>query len=152
VLLTGWYQGLSALDAGDPFDRAFWEQVSTLRAVVGKGLEQLRGEGRIGSSLDAEVDLYCDAPLLGRLARLGDELRFVLITSAARIQAEAEAPAEATESEIPGLRLRVRPSEHPKCVRCWHHREDVGQHPSHPELCGRCVENLEGAGEARRFA
>ncbi len=152
VLLTGWYQGLSALDTGDPFDRAFWEQVSALRAVVGKGLEQLRGEGRIGSSLDAEVDLYCDDPLLPCLAGLGDELRFVLITSAARIHAETEAPAEATESEMPGLRLSVRPSEHPKCVRCWHHREDVGQHPGHPELCGRCVENLEGAGEARRFA
>ena len=152
VFLAGWYGGLFALDAGDPFDRSFWEQVTALRASVGKRLEQLRMEGRIGSSLDAEVDLYCDANLQNRLGRLKDELRFVLITSYARIHPEAEAPTEAVATDIPGAKLVVNPSPHPKCVRCWHHREDVGEHPTHPELCSRCAANVEGAGETRRFA
>ena len=109
-------------------------------------------EGRIGSSLDAEVDLYCDANLQNRLGRLKDELRFVLITSYARVHPEAEAPTEAVVTDIPGAKLVVNPSPHPKCVRCWHHREDVGEHPAHTELCSRCVANVEGAGETRRFA
>ncbi len=152
VLLTGWYRGLFALEAGDPFDRGFWEQVLALRAAIGKRLEELRVGGQIGSSLDAEVGLYCDTNLLERLSRLGEELRFVLITSAVRIAPEDQAPPDAVASEIPGLRSVVRPSSHPKCVRCWHHREDVGRHPDHPELCGRCVDNVVGPGEVRRFA
>jgi isoleucyl-tRNA synthetase len=85
---------------------------------------------------------------------MGDELRFVLLTSAARVAALAEAPADAQrvgldEGEIA---LRVTPSEHPKCVRCWHYRADVGSDPEHPELCGRCIENVSGAGETRRVA
>jgi len=152
VFLADWYRGLFSLDEGDPFDRALWEQVTALRASVGKRLEQLRVEGRIGSSLDAEVDLYCDDNLLQRLGRFGDELRFVLITSDARLHPEAEAPSEATQTEIPGIKLVAVPSPHPKCVRCWHHREDVGRDDAHPELCGRCAENVAGPGEVRRFA
>ena len=84
------------------------------------------------------------------LGRLGDELRFVLITSAARVHELHEASGNGTE--LDGLRLKVAKSLHGKCVRCWHFREDVGADAAHPELCGRCVENLEGGGEQRRYA
>ncbi len=152
IFTETWYEGLFALDDDDPFDRRFWEQVMEVRTAVGKRLEQLRADGVIGSSLDAEVDLYCDDSLRDLLERLGDELRFVLITSYARIHPLAERPEEAPLSDLEGLAIGARASEHPKCVRCWHHREEVGADPRHPELCGRCVDNVEGDGEQRRFA
>jgi len=150
IFLERWYDGLFPLDAGDPFDRAYWRQVIEVRNAVGKAMEAFRAAGN--SSLDAEVDLYCDADLRGRLEQLGDELRFVLITSAARLHDLAEQPEGLESSELAGLAVRVSPSENPKCVRCWHHRADVGADPEHPELCGRCLENLVGDGETRRFA
>jgi isoleucyl-tRNA synthetase len=81
-------------------------------------------------------------------------LRFVLITSYARVHDIAARPDAAVKADVPGLQLwlRVTPSAHAKCVRCWHHREDVGGNPEHPELCGRCVENVAGEGEQRRYA
>jgi isoleucyl-tRNA synthetase len=152
VFLTGWYGGLFALDAGDPFDRALWQDVLSVRIAVSKHLEEARKEGLIGSSLDAELDLYCGPELAETLGRLGGELRFALITSEARLHPLADRPAEARETEMEGLAVMVRRSGHPKCVRCWHHRADVGSDPEHPELCGRCVENVTGEGETRRFA
>jgi isoleucyl-tRNA synthetase len=117
-------------------------------------LEKLRVAGGIGSGLDAEVDLYCDGALAADLGKLADESRFFLITSYARVHPLAARPTEAVEVQIDGqpLAIRILPSAHAKCVRCWHHREDVGQNAEHPELCGRCVENAFGAGETRRFA
>jgi isoleucyl-tRNA synthetase len=152
VFLTGWYGGLFALDAGDPFDRALWQDVLSVRIAVSKHLEEARKEGLIGSSLDAELDLYCGPELAETLGRLGGELRFALITSEARLHPRADRPTEARETEMEGLAVMVRGSGHPKCVRCWHHRADVGSDPEHPELCGRCVENVTGEGETRRFA
>jgi isoleucyl-tRNA synthetase len=112
----------------------------------------MRKDGTIGSSLDAEVTLFCDQQLGELLAKLGDELRFVLITSDARLGRLDEAPTGAQSTELPGLRVAVEASAHQKCPRCWHHRPDVGSHPDHPELCGRCVVNVTGQGEVRRFA
>ena len=77
----------------------------------------------------------------------GDELRFALITSAASVTSEEDAGA--TQTELAGLKVRVVPSQHAKCDRCWHHREDVGSNPDHPDLCGRCITNIEGEGEVR---
>ena len=110
------------------------------------------GAGAVRGSLDTAVTLYADAGLAATLAALGDELRFVLITSAATVLPLAEAPDGAAGTELAGLRLQVVPSEAPKCERCWHRREDVGSHAGHPGLCGRCVENVEGAGEQRFYA
>ena len=152
VFTATWYQGLFALDAGDPFDRAFWSRVLAVRTAIGRQLEAARNAGEIGAALDAEIDLYCAPELQAVLNRLGDELRFVLITSEARVHELAERPADAEESDLDGLAVRIRPSKHQKCVRCWHRRDDVGGHAEHPELCGRCVENLDGAGELRRYA
>jgi len=152
VFVETWYEGLFALDQNDSFDRDFWARVVGIRTAVGKQLELLRANGVIGSSLDAELDLYCDDQIKADLEKLGDELRFVMITSYARVHALQAKPAEAVETDLAGLYLLARASEHEKCGRCWHHREDVGSHADHPTLCGRCVENVDGSGEVRRIA
>jgi isoleucyl-tRNA synthetase len=154
VFLTTWYQGLFAISDADPFNAAYWERLLNVREVVSKKLERLRVEGGIGSSLDAEVSLYCDGELATDLTRMGDELRFFFITSYTHVYPLAAAPSDAETVQINGqpLVLEAMASNHDKCVRCWHHRMDVGHYPDHPELCGRCVENAFGAGEQRRFA
>jgi isoleucyl-tRNA synthetase len=134
------------------FDRSFWDRILAARVAVSPHLEAARKTGAIGSSLDAELDLWCDAGLRETLGRLGDELRFVLICSYVRLHPMDERPAEAADTELPVLAVRVSTSAHPKCVRCWHHRADVGVDPTHPELCGRCVKNVAGGGETRRYA
>jgi isoleucyl-tRNA synthetase len=151
VFTETWYEGLFD-DVGGALDSSAWAQVIAVKGAVGRQLEQMRKEGVIGSSLDAEVELYCDGGLRPVLEALGGELRFALITSEARVAPLAEAPGEAVDSGIAGLRIAAWASEHAKCVRCWHHRADVGSHPGHPELCGRCVDNVTGPGETRRFA
>jgi len=118
-----------------------WNRIRELRGDVTKKLEEVRAAGGIGSSLQAEVDIYAPAPDYALLASLGQDLRFVLIVSRADVHA-----AEGT------LRIEVTPSSHHKCERCWHWREDVGVDPERPEICGRCVANLDGAGEPREFA
>jgi isoleucyl-tRNA synthetase len=151
VFMETWYEGLSPLEAG-PIDSEAWNQVIAVKTAVAKRLELMRKEGVVGSSLDAEVELYCEGPLLAALSLLGDELRFALITSAASVAPLADAPAEAVDTELKGLRVAAWASSHDKCVRCWHHREDVGASAEHPELCGRCIENVTGEGETRQFA
>ena len=151
VFLAEWHQ----LPDGTNERRAEWATLMQVRDTVRKELEKLRIAGSIGSSLDAEVDLYCDAPLPATIRdTVGDELRFVLITSDARLHDGNKRPSHAVESEwLPQmLWVVVRPSNHVKCARCWHHRRDVGAHPKHPGLCSRCVENVAGRGETRRFA
>ncbi|HCB13141.1 MAG TPA: isoleucine--tRNA ligase, partial [Gammaproteobacteria bacterium] len=154
VFLTTWYEGLFAVDDKESLNAACWERLLNVREAVSKKLEQVRVEGGIGSSLDAEVDVYCDGELAADLKRLGDELRFFFITSYARVHPLAEASSAAAVLPINGqpLVVQVTASTHGKCIRCWHHREDVGQNSEHPELCGRCVENAFGAGEERKFA
>ncbi|MDP3846276.1 MAG: isoleucine--tRNA ligase [Pseudomonas sp.] len=152
VMLNGWYSGLSEMPADLELDRAFWERAMAVKTAVNKELENLRAAKAIGGNLQAEVTLYAEDALAADLAKLSNELRFVLITSTATVATLASAPADAVATEVPGLKLRVLKSAHSKCGRCWHHREDVGQHAAHPELCGRCIENIEGAGEVRHYA
>lgn len=152
VFLETWYAGLSAMDAETVMNLAFWEQIISARVAVGKQMEDLRKQGSIGSSLDAEVNLYGDPVWLECLGKLGDELRFVLICSAARLHPLDQATPEAVGSDLTGLMVHVMPSPHAKCARCWHHRFDVGQHADHPQLCGRCYVNVTGPGEVRHFA
>ncbi|WEJ73174.1 isoleucine--tRNA ligase [Pseudomonas sp. PSE14] len=152
VMLTTWYDGLSELPADAELDRAYWDEVMAAKAAVNKELENQRSAKTIGGNLQAEITLYAEDSLAKRLEKLGNELRFVLITSAAAVAPLADAPADAVESELPGLKLKVIKSAHAKCGRCWHFRADVGSHTAHPELCGRCVENIDGAGEVRHYA
>ncbi|MGD8616511.1 MAG: isoleucine--tRNA ligase, partial [Gammaproteobacteria bacterium] len=158
VFLETWYTLPEMFLPDEPerarFGPGYWREVLSVREAVGKELEKVRVAGDIGSSLDAEVDLYCDTDWLEKLSRLEDELRFVLITSYARLHALEQQPTDAVDANIGGARMgiRVLPSLHAKCVRCWHHREDVGTDPEHPELCSRCITNVSGSGEPRRYA
>ncbi len=152
VFLETWYDGLFALDEGGNFDQGFWDEVIAVRSAVSKHLEEARKAGTIGSALNAEVDLYCDERLHQQLAALGDELHFVFITSYARLHTKLEQPKNAVATDIAELSVVITPSKHEKCSRCWHHQRDVGSDADHPELCSRCVENVVGSGEVRRFA
>jgi isoleucyl-tRNA synthetase len=152
VMLNTWYTGLSEMPAELELDRAFWERVMAVKTAVNKELENLRAAKAIGGNLQAEVTLYAEEALVADLAKLSNELRFVLITSTATVALLSTAPADAVATDVPGLKLRVLKSTYSKCDRCWHHREDVGQHAVHPELCGRCIENIDGAGEERHYA
>jgi isoleucyl-tRNA synthetase len=108
-----------------------------------KQLEEVRMTGSIGSGLQAEIEIKASGDKFKLLNSFDDELKFVLITSQAKV---TEVANESEEAVI------VTPSQQPKCERCWHYRADVGSHPDHPGICGRCVTNLFGAGEVRRFA
>jgi isoleucyl-tRNA synthetase len=132
-----------------------WDAFMALRSDIARELERLREAGSIGAPLDAVVEVYCLATRYSQLAALGDELRFLLITSDARVHAQPDdAPIPegtvAASGAGAGVWIRAARSDAAKCVRCWHRRADVGAVPQHPELCGRCVTNL-GDGELRRF-
>lgn len=152
VMLATWYENLSRLPQGFELDQAYWQRVMDVKGAVNKELEAMRASKTIGASLQAEVTLFSDDALSGDLAKLGDELRFALITSAATTAPLADAPADAVSTEVPGLKLKIVKSAHAKCGRCWHLRADVGSHAAHPELCSRCVSNIEGDGEVRKHA
>jgi isoleucyl-tRNA synthetase len=152
VLLETWIslpQGAEQRPAVD------WDALLELRSGVSRELEKLRNTDAIGSPLDAEVDVYCAPALLEAAQRFGDELRFVFITSDARAFPADKRPPEAVPAEEGDGNTTwvvVRPSSHAKCIRCRHKRADVGSNTAHPELCGRCVINVEGPGEVRRHA
>jgi isoleucyl-tRNA synthetase len=155
VLLETWYEELFDLDTGDTMNMDFWENILEARAVVSKQLESLRVENKIGSSLDAEVAIYCNGELNKNLSQLEDELRFVFITSEARVDMPENSTGNSIEVTLENgdvINIETVPSHHKKCVRCWHHRENIGHNTEHPELCGRCIENVSGSGEKRRFA
>ena len=129
-------------DLGQP-DAALlekWSRVRVVREVANKEIEALRERGEVGASLQAELTIQ--APVLDAelLASLGDDLKFVFITSSAAVRVADE------------LAVQVTPSRAPKCERCWHYRSDVGHDTAHPTLCGRCTANLFGAGEPRKVA
>jgi len=155
VLLEKWYQQLTELHADEEMNMAFWQSIQEIRACVSKQLEPLRADKTIGSSLDADVTLYVETDLQDLLSTLEQELRFVLITSKANIKnitlADDTCASSTTESGKT-IKIKVSASTETKCVRCWHHQQDVGSHAEHPELCGRCVENVSGDGEKRLFA
>ncbi|MCP3752259.1 isoleucine--tRNA ligase [Pseudomonas sp. SBB6] len=152
VMLNTWYEGLSELPEGFELGRAYWDRVMAAKTAVNKELENQRAAKAIGGNLQAEVTLFADDALSADLNKLGDELRFVLITSAASVAPFAQAPADAVETEVPGLKLKVVKSGHAKCGRCWHFRADVGSNPEHPEICARCADNISGNGEVRHYA
>ncbi|MEQ8265269.1 isoleucine--tRNA ligase [Pseudohaliea sp.] len=152
VFLVEWADGLPTLPDDAAMGRDYWARVQAVRDAVNREMEARRAAGEIRGSLDATVTLYCDDALAADLDALGDELRFVLITSGAGVAPLGDAPADAAETELPGLRVRVEASADEKCERCWHRRADVGSFAAHPTLCGRCVSNVDGPGELRRFA
>ncbi len=118
---------------------AKWTRLRAIRAEVMRRIEDVRSTGQVGSSLAAEIDIYADGDDYDLLSSLDDDLRFVMIVSRATLHRG-------------DLRVEVKATTEEKCERCWHHREDVGAHAEHPGVCGRCVENLVGAGESRSYA
>jgi len=135
-----WY-ALPAARLDQPVIDGWWD-VRNVREIANKQIEGKRAGGLIGSSLQAELDIHAAGPLLESMRRLGDDLKFVFITSRASVHERVGA----------GLTVDVAPSAHRKCERCWHYRADVGADPAHPEICARCVSNLSGAGEPRIHA
>lgn len=137
----------------DEFTDAFWAQLIAVRDAASKPQEAARVDGLIRSGLNADLTLYLPAALLADLQRLGDEARFIFITSDVSFQPIEAAPAEAVSVETEhGVEIKVivQASPHDKCVRCWHQREDVGSNPEYPGICGRCVENIT-TGETRNI-
>ena len=151
VLFATRYAALDDLPE-DPKADAKWGEVISVRNEVSKQIEKLRVDGKVGSALDANVRIFTQGAMFDTLMTLGDELRFVLITSEASVQDLNQAPSEAVETEIDGLKLMVSAMSDEKCVRCWHRRPDIGSVAEHPELCGRCVSNITGEGELRDYA
>ena len=153
VFLETWYEGLTELSGDEELGRDFWKQVLEAKVATNKVLEAARNDGKIKASLSAEITLYCDDTLHNVLNRLGEELRFVLIASDVKVLPLADASEDAVNSELAGLKVSVITSANEKCVRCWHHREEVGKREAHPELCDRCISNLpDGEGEQRLYA
>jgi isoleucyl-tRNA synthetase len=134
-------------------DGPLMQELLSLRESVAKVLEPMRAEGKIGASLAAEVDVYVDlnAEALDAHPGIADELRFLFITSSLGLKPLASRPDFAVKAEGSDAWIVATPSTHQKCVRCWHYRADVGSHADDPELCGRCVENVEGDGEIRKY-
>ena len=153
VFTTEWYQfpEISENQPSADMDQSYWSFIADVKTAVNKIMENKRNEGGIGNSLTASVTLYCNGDQFKKLTRLADELRFVLITSSANVE-QIPAPEEAEATDIDDLFVLVNAVTDPKCLRCWHHRSDVGYHPEHPEICKRCVDNVVGSGEIRRYA
>lgn len=153
VFTEEWYDGLFGLAEGEPMNDAFWAELLKVRGEVNKVLEQARADKRLGGSLEAAVTLYADSELAARLNSLQDELRFVLLTSAASVAPLADAPADAQASELlKGLKIAFSTAPGEKCPRCWHYTSDIGLVAEHADICGRCVSNVAGDGEKRNFA
>ena len=146
VFLQTWYEGLE----GNLNNHSI-EVARDINVHLRKELEEMRRDKVIGSSLDVEVDIYCSDENYQALGELKDELRFVFITSDARIHLLSEKPKEANDINK-SLAIMVIKSNYQKCVRCWHHREEIGEDEAHKDLCARCIENVAGEGETRVFA
>lgn len=153
VFTEEWYQGLFGLDQQEPMNNAYWETLLKVRSEVNKVIEQARSDKTVGGSLEASVTLYADDDLAKMLNGLQDELRFVLITSGAQVAALTDAPVDAVQSEsLAGLKVVLEKATGDKCPRCWHYSTEIGQNADHPELCPRCITNVAGSGEVRKFA
>ncbi|WP_116964805.1 isoleucine--tRNA ligase [Fastidiosibacter lacustris] len=153
LILCEWYQGLTTIPYHRPFNLDYWQIVQDVRSECNKLLEAKRTEGVLGASLEACVTLFADDTLYNHLAKLKDELRFALIVSSAQLLPLTKKPLNALETDIKGLSIVVDKSTAQKCERCWHRREDVGTSCEHPDICQRCIENIDSIeGEAREFA
>jgi len=152
-VFTGvWFDGLEKLPENVTLDNAYWAEILSIKAEVNKALENARKDKKVGKALEAAVTLHASKDIIAKLSLLESELRFVLITSSASIEQVDAAPESTIDTDIPGLWLSVEQASGSKCDRCWHFTDDVGQIEAHPLLCGRCVTNVDGAGEQRKFA
>ncbi len=152
VLFETWYDGLVGCQ-GSPEQRRYWADLLAIRDTASRVLEGMRKAEQIGAALEAKLVIHADAALQARYAESAEELRFFFISSELELAPLKPRPESAAKVELEGAEAWVSASvsEAAKCVRCWHHRDDVGSHADHPELCSRCVGNVEGPGENRRW-
>jgi isoleucyl-tRNA synthetase len=149
VFFNAWHQFPAGAERISPVD---WPSLIALKADVARELERLRTLGSLGSSLEADVTVYVSEASAPKFAIIGNELRFLLITGQANLAVTTPLPGTAIKATPEDVWIEVKPSVNPKCVRCYQLRADVGSDPKHPEICARCVLNVEGPGEERRFA
>jgi len=154
VFTETYVDDLTPLDAKALLSADDWNTVVDVRTAVSRSLETLRTAGDIGGGLDAAVTVYADDAVRSVLERLGDELRFVLITSSASVEALESKPgdAEVLSAGAGSVAVSATVADGEKCDRCWHRSDSVGQHSEHAPLCARCVSNAFGDGEQRQFA
>jgi isoleucyl-tRNA synthetase len=155
IFTSTWIEQSHILNDDERLCPDHWDVIFEVRQNALKVLEEGREQGVIGSGLDADVAIYCEDKTRNILSLLENELRFVLITSNADLCDLDSAPATAQTFSLSNnetLKVEIVKSDNNKCVRCWHLRDDVGSNSQHPELCSRCVENIEGAGEVRHYA
>ncbi|MEO7073545.1 MAG: isoleucine--tRNA ligase [Rhodanobacter sp.] len=152
VLFEAWYDGLAATQ-GKPEQRRYWADLLAMRDAAAHVLEGMRKDGALGAALEADLVLHVDPAIHARYADMADELRFFFIVSGLQLAPLTPRPEDAVQVAIDGAQvwLSASVSDAPKCIRCWHRRADVGSHPQHPELCGRCISNVDTAGEDRRW-
>ena len=152
VLFETWYDGLAATQ-NSPEQRRYWSDLLAIRDSASRVLEGMRKAERIGAALEAKLVVHADAAIQSRYAEVADELRFFFITSDFTLTPSTPRTDDAAKVELDGAEAWVSAevSDAAKCVRCWHRRDDVGSHPEHAELCSRCVENVAGRGETRRW-
>ena len=148
VHLSEWFEDWLTFSEGS-ISESDWEQVLKIRSEVNKIIESSRSLGLIGSALEAEIELFCSSDLKKILDKFSEELRFVFITSEAKVLPEND---EGEETGLEGLKLKIAKTQEEKCERCWHSRPEVGSIKEHPTLCSRCLENMEKRGETRLFA
>ncbi|MDY1032983.1 isoleucine--tRNA ligase [Stenotrophomonas sp. CFBP8980] len=141
VLFDTWYDGLAPLPADAELSAADFDQLLALREQVSKVLEPMRANGAIGAALEAEITVAASEEQAARWQPLAEELRFLLISGDVQVR-------PATTEEV---FVSAQPTSKTKCVRCWHFRADVGSVAEHPDICGRCADNIDGAGEDRRW-
>ena len=150
VFVAHWYP-LERLGDNEVISKQDWAVILQAKEAINKVIEDQRNQGNVKGSLEADIEVFADAELMESLAKLGDELRFVTITSKATLSSLADGN-DAEQSLMAGLKVSLKRSEASKCVRCWHFIDDVGSNDQHPEVCGRCISNISGAGEARHYA
>jgi len=149
VFFNSWHQFPAGAERNSEFN---WPALIALKADVARELERLRTLGSLGSSMEADVTVFVPDTLAAQFAAMHDELRFLLITGDAKVADLSALPATAVKASQEDVWIEVKPSTSPKCVRCYQLRADVGSNPNHPQICARCVINVEGPGEERRFA
>ena len=146
------YSGLDNLLDDSQGEVTLMQTLCEVKVAVNKAIEGERTNGTVGASLEAEVTIYAEQSLATQLLAIKDELRFVLMASAVTVVSDQAAPDNAIATELDAMKLVINKSEHDKCARCWHHCAEVGAIEAHPELCQRCVDNVDGDGEERLYA
>ena len=150
VFVAQWYP-LQRLGDDETISKQDWAVILQAKEAINKVIEGQRSQGNVKGSLEADIEVFADEALTKSLAKLGDELRFVTITSKATLLPLSQA-ADSEDSLMDGLKVSLKRSSADKCVRCWHFIDDVGSNTDHPEVCGRCVSNISGQNEARHYA